>query len=122
MDHFVSRTQATSAKLDRAGLGDDDRKFISARVYLLPDLQLLNGWENKRKSATLPRRWMDSSDAFVDARSQDSYAHEKELGDWRALPGDLCGFLAFYDMRRQRNVKHFKELLPYKQALQESCP
>ena len=120
LDHVVPRAQATSTSMDRAGLDDDDRKYISERINLLPNLQLLNGRENKNKSARLPRQWIESSDAFADDRSRDSYADLQDLGDWRVLPEDLRGFRAFYDARRQRLVKRLKGLLPYRQSLQES--
>ncbi|MCY4066391.1 MAG: DUF1524 domain-containing protein, partial [Rhodospirillaceae bacterium] len=120
IDHVVPRAQATSARMDRAGLDDDDRKYISEHINLLPNLQLLNGRENKSKSATLPRQWIESSDAFADDRSRDSYAALQDLGDWRVLPENLCGFRAFYDARRQRIVDRLKKLLPYRQTLQES--
>ena len=111
IDHVVPRAQATPARMDRAGLDDDDRKCISERINRLPNLQLLNGPENTSKSARLPRQWMESSDAFADDRSRDSYAREQELGDWRVLPEDLCGFRDFYDARRERIVKRLKKLL-----------
>lgn len=112
IDHVVPRAQATSARMNRAGLGEEDREYISERINLLPNLQLLNGPENTSKSAMLPRQWIESSDAFADDRSRGSYAREQELGDWRALPEDLYGFRAFYDARRQRVVKRLKGLLP----------
>ena len=120
IDHVVPRAQATSASMDRAGLDDDDRIYIPERINLLPNLQLLNGRENKSKSARLPRQWIESSDAFADDRSRDSYADLQDLGDWRALPEDLRGFRAFYDARRQRLVERLKGVLPYRQSLQES--
>ena len=98
--------------MDRAGLGEADRKYISERINLLPNLQLLNGPENTSKSAMLPRQWMESSDAFADDRSRNSYADLQDLGDWRVLPENLCGFRDFYDARRQRIVARLKGLLP----------
>ena len=114
IDHVVPRAQATPARMDRAGLGETDRKYISERINLLPNLQLLNGPENTSKSARLPRQWMASSDAFADDRSRDSYAREQELGDWRALPEDLHGFRNFYDARRRKIVERLRQLLPIK--------
>ncbi len=123
IDHILPRAQATSASMNCADLSDDDRKYISEHINLLPNLQLLNGHENKIKSARLPRQWIESSDAFADDRSRDSYADLQDLGDWRrVLPKDLGGFRAFYDARRQRLVERLKGLLPRpsSQALQES--
>ena len=111
IDHVVARGQATPAKMERAGLDKDDRKYISERINLLPNLQLLNGPENTSKSAIFPRQWMASSDAFADDRSRDSYADLQDLGDWRVLPEDLSGFRDFYEARRQRIVERLKRLL-----------
>lgn len=119
IDHVVPRAQATSARMDRAGLDDEDRNYISERINLLSNLQLLNGRENERKSKTFPRQWM-ASDAFADDRSRNSYADLQDLGDWQVLPENLSGFRAFYDARRQRTVERLKKLLPYRQPLQES--
>ena len=112
IDHVIPRAQATPAKMDRAGLGeaDPDRKYISDGINRLPNLQLLPGRENEKKSAMFPRQWM-ASDAFADDRDRDSYAREQELGDWRALPEDLCGFRDFYDARRKRIMERLKGLL-----------
>ena len=97
--------------MDRAGLCEADRKFISERINLLPNLQLLNGPENTSKSAMLPRQWIESSDAFACDRSRDSYADLQELGDWRMLPENLCEFRDFYETRRKRIVARLKSLL-----------
>ncbi len=112
IDHVVPRAQATLAKMDRAGLGEDDpdRKYVSDGINRLSNLQLLPGRENEKESAIFPRQWM-ASDAFADDRDRDSYAREQELGDWRVLPEDLSGFRDFYDARRKRIVKRLKELL-----------
>ena len=40
IDHVVARAQATPAKMDRSGLGEDDRKCISNGINRLPNLQL----------------------------------------------------------------------------------
>ena len=111
IDHVVPRAQATRARMDRAGLSEADRNYILNRVNRLPNLQLLNGPENTSKSAMLPRQWMASSDAFIDDRSRNSYADLQDLGDWRALPEDLCGFRNFYDARRNRIMERLKALL-----------
>ena len=66
--------------------------------------------ENEKKSAMFPRQWM-ASDAFADDRDRDSYTREQELGDWHALPEDLCGFRNFYDARRKRIMERLKGLL-----------
>ena len=84
IDHVIPRAQVTQSRMDRAGLGEDDRKYISERINLLPNLQLLNGPENTSKSAKLPRQWIMSSDAFADDWSRDSYADLQGLGDWRS--------------------------------------
>ncbi|MYE06537.1 MAG: hypothetical protein F4Y04_04835 [Chloroflexi bacterium] len=120
IDHVVARAQATSAKMDRAGLEDGDRRYVSERINRLPNLQLLNGRENKSKSATLPRQWIASSGAFADDESRDSYAALQDLGDWRVLPEDLYGFRPFYDARRRRVVERLKRLLPCRQTPQEA--
>ena len=112
IDHVIPRAQATSAKMEHAGMGEDDpaRKYISDCINRLPNLQLLPGRENEEKSTMLPRQWMES-DAFADDRERDSYAREQELGDWRGLPKDLCGFRDFYDVRRKRIIERLKVLL-----------
>lgn len=112
IDHVVPRAQATPAKMDRAGLGEDDpdHQYILAGINRLSNLQLLPGRENEVKSAMFPRQWM-ASDAFADDRDRDSYARGQELGDWRALPEDLRGFREFYDARRERIMERLKALL-----------
>ena len=112
IDHVVARAQATPAKMDGAGLDEDDpdRKYISDGINRLSNLQLLPGRENEKKSTMFPRQWMDS-DAFADDRDRDSYAREQELGDWHVLPEDLCGFRDFYDARRKRIMERLKGLL-----------
>ena len=112
IDHVVPRAQVTPARMVRAGLDDDNQKYISARINRLPNLQLLSGHENPSKSAKFPRQWMQSSRTFYYDRDRDSYAREQELGDWRVLPEDLEGFRDFYDARRRRIVERLKQLLP----------
>ena len=118
IDHVVPRAQATPARMDRAGLAAADRQLISNGMNRLPNLQLLPGRENEKKSTMFPRQWM-ASDAFSDDRNRDSYAREQELADWRTLPEDLCGFRDFYDARRTRVIKRLRALLR-KQTHQES--
>ncbi len=112
IDHIVARAHATPTKIRRAGLSEDDRDFISERIDLLPNLQLLNGPENESKSTMLPRQWMASSDAFQDDRARANYADLQELGDWRTLPAGLGDFREFYYARRKRVVARLKRLLP----------
>ncbi len=49
IDHVFPRAQVTAAKMDRAGLGDPDRKYISDGINRLSILQLLRGRENEKK-------------------------------------------------------------------------
>ena len=118
IDHVVPRAQATPARMDRAGLAEADRQFISNGMNRLPNLQLLPGRENEKKSTMFPRQWM-ASDAFSDDRDRDSYAREQELADWPTLPEDLCGFRDFYDSRRTRIIERLRALLR-KHTRQES--
>ena len=111
IDHVIPRAQATPAKMDRAGLGEADKEYLTERVDLLPNLQLLNGPENTSKSAMLPRQWITSSSSFADDYSRDHYADLQDLGDWRALPENLSDFREFYNARRKRIVMRLKSLL-----------
>ena len=110
IDRVFPRALMTSAKMDCAGLGDLDRKYISDGIDRLSNLQLLPGRENEKNSTMSLRQWMES-DASTDDRHRDGYAREQELGVWRILPEDLRGFRDFCDARRRRILRCLKGLL-----------
>ena len=72
----------------------------------IANLQLLDGTSNIEKQATLPAEWIEAR--YPDEEARGHYC-ERYLLDH--VPGDMAGFLEFYEARRARLQDRISELM-----------
>jgi hypothetical protein len=77
------------------------------RVDELPNLQLLDGIPNIQKQDVMPGEWL-AGPHFTSEQAKEHYVEENDLN---GLPGDLAGFLEFYDRRQERMAARLRALL-----------
>jgi len=94
IDHVFPKSRFTTAKLQRAGVGEEDIGEFQEMVNCLPNLQLLEGVENIEKQAVMPADWIAS---LPDDAEGTNYCRIHLLGE---VPKELSGFKTFYNVRR----------------------
>ena len=104
IDHVFPKSRFSSRRLRKACVSADDIPGFQDRANRLPNLQLLVGEANERKSAKLPKQWMDETFGAKAAE----YAKRHDLGE---VPADMTGFNAFYEARRDRLFAKLRALL-----------
>ena len=72
----------------------------------VPNLQLLEGPVNTQKADRLPAEWARLQ--YPDEQARNMYLSSHDMHD---LPGDMIGFLSFYEARRDRMAARLRELL-----------
>lgn len=107
VDHVFPRSRFTPAKLTKAGIAADKLEEYLNRVDGLPNLQLLDGIPNIEKQDRMPTDWLAGSH-FPTEEARQQYVQTNDL---EGVPGDLSGFLEFYDVRRQRMADRLRSLL-----------
>jgi hypothetical protein len=106
VDHIFPRSLFTSVKLAKAGFDAKQVEELGEQVDRLGNLQLLEGQQNKQKSAALPAAWAKSQ--FPDVATRGLYCDRHDLG---TIPDDLTGFQRFYAERRVRLKSRLQALL-----------
>ena len=106
IDHVFPRALLTPARLEKAGVNEEEIPKYRERVNRLANLQLLEGSTNSSKGAKLPSAWLRAQYSEEERRHH-CYLHD--LGD---VPNEVKGFLDFYDTRR----RHILEKLRHKLA------
>jgi hypothetical protein len=96
MDHVFPISRFGTAKLRRAGYGDEGAERLAHRANQLPNIQLLEGAVNVEKLASMPEDWL--ARYKTDEASRADYRDRHVLG---TLPVDLADFDRFYEERRQ---------------------
>lgn len=107
VDHVFPRSRFTAAKLSKAGVPADQIGVCLSRVDCLPNLQLIDGLVNIEKQNVMPDQWIAGPHFQTDAARQ----HYVDENDLAGLPGDLLGFLSFYEQRRTRMEHRLRQLL-----------
>jgi hypothetical protein len=106
VDHVFPRSHFTKKKLEKAGFSGSECEEMAECVERLANLQLLDGNQNKQKSAALPAAWMQSR--FADTATRAMYCERHDLGK---VPSDLTGFTEFYKQRRRRLKARLRQLI-----------
>ena len=106
MDHVFPKSKFTRASLEKAGLSWDQSTQARERMNRLANLHLLPGPDNAAKRDKLPLEWLDSE--FGDGDGRAYHVMQHDLGN---VPGDLHGFVAWYDARRERMLDRLRGIL-----------
>lgn len=109
VDHVFPRSKLTRRALDRTELSYQQGSEIRQRVNNLPNLQLLTGPRNLAKSNMMPRDWLYKNFANDQARTQ--HASDHDLGELTVFPGDVSGFVAWYEVRKELLLLRLREVL-----------
>lgn len=107
VDHVFPRSRFTAAKLVKAGIPSDKLDDYIGQVDGLPNLQLLAGIPNIEKQDVMPGDWL-AGPHFTSDLARQRYIDEYDLD---GLPGELSGFLDFYDQRRESMAVRLRHLL-----------
>jgi len=106
VDHVVPRGKLTPTRLKKAGVPQDDHETVRLHMNRLANLQLLEGEENKSKSAKMPAKWLETR--FKSDADRAAYRERHDLG---VLPSGVEGFEAFYKARRARMKERLTGIL-----------
>ena len=106
MDHVFPKSKFKRAFLEKAGLSWDQSTQARERMNRLANLHLLPGPDNAAKRDKLPLEWLDSEFGDVDGRAHHIMQHD--LGD---VPGDIRGFVDWYEARRERMLDRLRGIL-----------
>ena len=106
MDHVFPKSKFTRASLEKAGLSWDQSTQARERMNRLANLHLLPGPDNAAKRDKLPLEWLDSE--FGDGDGRAYHVMQHDLGN---VPGDLHGFVDWYDARRERMLDRLRGIL-----------
>ena len=112
IDHVFPSSRFWTRRLRQAGVAADDIPEYQRRADCLPNLQLLVGDKNESKSDRLPGQWIAET---MDAEQASVYCERHDLGE---IPGDMTGFGAFYEARRDRLRDKLRRLLDREQREQ----
>ena len=97
IDHIFPRSRFTGKRLHDAGVAAEEVDVFVDCADRIANLQLLDGASNIEKQATLPAEWIDAQYPSEELRRH--YCEKYFLGH---VPGDMAGFLEFYNSRRVR--------------------
>ena len=106
IDHIFPKSRFTRKRLRDAGIAAEEVDGFMDLADRIANLQLLDGTTNIEKQATLPAEWIESK--YPDQETRRHYC-EKYLLDH--VPGDLTGFLEFYEARQRRLQDRISELV-----------
>lgn len=106
VDHVFPRSQLTAPRLRRAGVPDSMHDDIKGRVHGIANLQLLADDRNRNKGDMLPWEWLDKHFSDHDARREHMERHDLE-----DMPGDLQGFIDWYETRRTAMLGKLRDVL-----------
>ncbi|MXX92519.1 MAG: DUF262 domain-containing protein [Gammaproteobacteria bacterium] len=106
IDHIFPRSRFTRKRLHDAGIAVENVDTFMDCADRIANLQLLDGTSNIEKQATLPAEW-------IDARypTEEAQRHYREKYLLETVPGDMTGFLEFYEARRARLQVRISELV-----------
>ena len=106
IDHIFPRSRFTRKRLQDAGIAVEQVDEFMDCADRIANLQLLDGPSNLEKQATLPAEWVEAR--YPDEEARGHYC-EKYLLDH--VPGDMAGFLEFYEARRARLQARISDLV-----------
>ena len=108
LDHIFPHVKFTLDTLRAASVPEEKHEDYKDMRDRLPNLQLLEENENKRKQAILPKDWLIQK--YPEPNSRRKYTRGHLLGD---VPEGLDEFEAFYEARRKRLEEKIRQLLGY---------
>ena len=106
IDHVFPMSRFTRARLQDAGIAAEEVDVFTDRANRIANLQLLDGPSNLEKQATLPAEWIEAK--YPDEKAREHYCEKYFLDH---VPGEIAGFLEFYEARRARLQDRISELL-----------
>ena len=106
IDHVFPRSRFTTKQLSEAGVSPDLHDIFQDLRDRLPNLQLLEGPVNTSKQATMPLEWVERH--FTDDAARGGWLAANDL---TRLPGDLAGFVDFYEERRRLMLGRLQRLV-----------
>ncbi len=106
IDHIFPRSHFTRKRLHDAGVTTEEVDLFMDCANRIANLQLLDGTSNIEKKATLPAEWIAVK--YPDEEARRNYC-ERYLLD--QVPGEIGGFLRFYEFRRARLKERISEIV-----------
>lgn len=106
IDHVFPKSHFTTRLLRKAKIDEERHGTLSDCANRIANLQLLEGNANLEKQATLPAEWI--KEHFPDDAKRKHYCDLYILGD---IPGEITGFMGFYEVRRKRLEEKITELV-----------
>ena len=106
IDHIFPKSRFTRKRLHDVKIAIEDVDVFMDCVDRIANLQLLDGPSNIEKQATLPAEWIEAK--YPDEEARRHYCERYLLGH---VPGEMPGFLEFYEARRARLQDRISELV-----------
>ncbi len=106
IDHIFPKSRFTRARLRRAGVADEEHDVYADCANRIANLQLLEGIPNVEKRAKMPAEWMHEH--FADEQARQHYKQLYFLGE---VPGQMTGFMTFYEARREKLQKRIEQMV-----------
>lgn len=106
-DHIHPKAMFTETRLRKRGIPEDKIKLFIKNVHKLPNLQLLEGNQNKQKNATEFELWLKEN--FKTESSKTSYLKLNHIPDHTSLA--LDDYNNFFNARKDLLISKFRELL-----------
>lgn len=110
-DHIHPVSQFTEAKLNALNIRGDSQKFFIENKDKLPNLQILEGLENIKKSKTPFKEWLSDKDDkgnFV-IQDRDKFLSDNYIEINQSL--DFIDFENFYKQRKDKIIAELKRIL-----------
>lgn len=106
IDHIFPKSRFTENRLRRENLDPETVGRFREYFNRLPNLQLLDGTENREKSAVLPAKWLELH--FKEEAQRQAFRDRHDLGE---VPDALADFEAFYLARRDAIAEKLRALI-----------
>ena len=106
IDHIFPKSRFTRKRIHDARMTAEEVDVFMDCADRIANLQLLDGTSNIEKQATLPAEWIDARYPTEEERRH--YCEKYLLGQ---VPGEMSGFLDFYEARRARLQDRISDLV-----------
>lgn len=114
MDHIFPRKYFYEKRLKKNGIAETEIKFYLDNFNYLPNIQLLEGNENKQKSASDFNQWLNTN--YSSESSKGSFLKMHHIPQDISL--ELLNFKEFTNKRTELLKKKFREILELKEVAQ----
>jgi hypothetical protein len=106
-DHIHPKAFFTETRLRKRGIPEDRIQAFINNVHKLPNLQLLEGNQNKQKNSTDFSKWL--LETYQTESSKLNYLKINHIPENISL--EFVDFNEFFDNRKRILIKRFKDLL-----------